>query len=154
MIADYVRQYRKNHAFMIASIWTILLSMVVVIALSDAQPTDSTLWWTLTPLFVLVMLWWVWTNQRAIVRPERELARSAPVSSALTKDEAQEKALSQISYGGLATIPFAGLLIVVLAMRYFDVWTGWGRLVWLAPIAFLGLAARQAMRKYRLENRS
>jgi len=151
MIAKYVGDHRKRGGLLIAIVVLSILVMAVAVAASGIEPDESTLWWIMGPLWVLLITWFVVANQRAVTAPERELSRMAPIASALTSDETRAKFLSQTSYGTFAMAPLAGLAIVVVTGKYLDIWSGWGRLVWLAPLGFACLGALQASRKYRLE---
>jgi hypothetical protein len=151
MTAQYLRDFRKSYLIMIALIWFVLGLSVVFLVASNTEPDDDT-FWIIAPPLVLVTIWYVWRNRRDTLRPERELSRSTPVGPALSRVDAKRKALSQVSYGKLASAPFLGALGVLVMAKHFDPWTGFSRLVWLFPAAITTLAGVQAYRKFRFEH--
>jgi len=152
LVGTYIREYRKNY------ILTIILSLlafgcVIPLILVGVRPEGASFWIPFGALFVLIVAWFTWANHRAVARPEQVFSRNAPISSALSPEEARYRKLSQISYGSLALAPLFGLLMVFTMSDKFDVWSGYGRAIWLVPIGFALLSAVQALRKYKADHR-
>ena len=155
MIAAYLSDVRKNSRIMYAVIWLVLLGSVVGMLGSGLEPGTAWSWVIIGAPLVLLTAWFVWANRQAMGRPELQLARTQPVLAApLSGQDKRRKVLSQVSYGQLALSAMAGFVIVLLGADYFDIWAGWGRLVWIVPAAFIALAATQAYRKFRSEKRN
>lgn len=146
----YMSEARKNHLIMHAVIWLVLLGAIAVMLMSGLEPDSIWAWAIIGGPLALLTAWFVWANQQAMARPDEQLVRTQPVvAGPLNREDAQKKALSQVSYGQLSLSAIAGLVIVLVGADYFDVWAGWGRLVWIIPVAFVALAATQAFRKHR-----
>ena len=122
----------------------------VLLAQADSVPGEGTIAAWAIGMVVLLVGVFVWAEMRNQAYPARELAGSAPVSSAIDKDEWSRTQLEAVPWFNFAILPIMGLFIVWAFRDEVDPLSGWGRAMWLVPAAMATLAGIQAVRKWRV----
>jgi hypothetical protein len=84
--------------------------------------------------------------------PARALKGRAPVSRALTSDEAREVAFKRMTYGRLAAIALLGLSAPIARRNLFPENVAWHRWSWAIAVVVVLVATTVAVRKWRFES--
>jgi len=120
-----------------------------LLAQADPMPSEGVITaWTIGFVAALVALF-VWAELRAQTLPHRELSRTAPASPEIDKADWTRHQLKSVPWVNFAIPPIMGLFLVWSLHKEVDLAAGWGRLVWLVPVAFTALAGVQAWRKWK-----
>ncbi len=142
---DFIDDFRRGWRMAVIGIVTATLLLCGALVMMDVDAEGPGGYLFGFAICVPVFLW----TKRLYAAPEARLQNRRVLARAMTADESRHHALSQISYAQLACAPLAGLLIVTMTSSEVDVTQGWGRTVWLVPIALTVLAVVQARRKTR-----
>jgi hypothetical protein len=84
--------------------------------------------------------------------PARELEGRSSVGRERSKEEMRAIFLAKITYGRLAGVAAAGVLIPMSQAAKTDIFSGWHRIWLIAGAGLVLLAADQAFRKWIFEN--
>lgn len=148
----------KKRQLWLWPIFTMLLiaGLAVIIGIDlflfdETELDEPLIFIQLAILFVPLMTWTFFENHRSFTRPAGDLEREVPVAVALSTEEWRKSYLADISWKNLLFIPPFSFLLVLGAAAEYDIWNGWGRLIWLVPLALCSTCVVQAFRKWRIE---
>lgn len=147
-VRQYVRRIWLIMGGMMAALgvfWGLLIWWTVSTS-SDFQEKPSYVGTILIAAIAVVLMIWV----RGA--PARELQGRMSVGRERTRDEMLAIFFKKTSYGQLAMVAMAGVILPFMLTTRFDVFHGWGRLWFASGGALILLAAVQAFRKWRFES--
>jgi hypothetical protein len=152
-VQSFVDEYMRRTRIARLSLFlaTIVLGGGGALLLADVQPLPSDgmiAAWAIGLVVVLVGAF-VWAELRSQTSPERVLGGSAPISAEIDNDEWTRRQLEAVPWINFVILPLVGLFIVWAFRDDVDAFGGWGRLIWLVPIAMTMLALVQGLRKWR-----
>jgi hypothetical protein len=146
----YMRRTRIYRAGMIVLTFGIMGGGVFLLDAIGAHPSEKALTIGIIALITFLVAGYVYLEMRNMTSPDRVLsARRTPVSAAYDSGQWSRTQLEKAPWINFSILPLAGLYIVWALRDEVDSMHGWGRLIWLAPLAFTLLAAIQAWRKWR-----
>lgn len=152
-VEDFLNQYMRRTR--IARLSLFLATIVaggggaLMLAEVDPMPSDGVITAFAVCLIVVLVGVFVWAELRSQTQPERDLSRITPAAPAIDADEWNRRQLEAVPWINFAIPPLMGLFIVWAFRDDVDSLSGWGRLIWLIPIAATALAVVQATRKWR-----
>jgi hypothetical protein len=144
----FVATFRRRIAFAMWLLVPLTVAVIIGLALLLPDAANTAVSWAavaviVAPLMAVVLFAWN--------APARKLERRTPLGEPLSRSEARRVAFSHIGYGRLATVVPVTALLLWRVSEDHDVVHGWGRLWLVAAAGMIGLAAVQALRKWRLE---
>jgi hypothetical protein len=154
---DFLDQYMRHTRIsrIVLFLATVALGGGGALLLAQAEPPpgDETIAAWGGGLVVLLVGLFVWAELHSQTSPARELAATAPVAPAIDRDEWTRTQLEAVPWFNFAILPFMGLFVVWALRDEIGPLHGWGRAIWLVPLAFAVLASVQALRKWRTVRR-
>lgn len=148
-ISAFQRRLRYAVWATVPAMLLLIGALVLLVPDADSPESDTVIWAGLIAIVIpfLAASFWAWNA------PARELARRTPAGEARTREEVEQIAFSQMTYGRLASAFGLALVLLWNALNRHDVLHGWD-ILWLGCSAALMIGvAIQVFRKWTYEHR-
>lgn len=149
-VADFDRRQRRRKWVFIALLIAMMVGFVALVLLFARNATSDALTVGFIAAVIAAGAVFAVSSMRDYTAPARALAERTPISDALSTEERRTVALSNLTWGKLAT---AAALMGMLILRGYP-FGGWNKLWFVLAGAGFLMVAVQAFRKWQFDSES